>query len=183
MRILSPPPANFQVHRGLGGAATLALCFLFVYFSLFILPLLSSLSLLLLSLPTPPFPLLSPGVYVHVPPSVTGPVSCQVSSLLALSMSQRSDKSEPGVGLSLPLATEVSFSPSIIHILFNLTRWKWPRSVRTSSHGGANAGGRRDLLGGEGAGGNLPVGRDAAITALTPNFTDAAAGTTGDASV
>lgn len=83
-----------------------------------------------------------PGVYVHVPPSVTGPVSCQVSSLLALSMSQRSDKSEPGVGLSLPLATEVSFSPSIIHILFNLTRWKWPRSVRTSSDGEANAGGR-----------------------------------------
>lgn len=122
-------------------------------------------------------PLLSPGVYVHVPPSVTGPVSCQVSSLLALSMSQRSDKSEPGVGLSLPLATEVSFSPSIIHILFNLTRWKWPRSVHTSSHGEANAGG------GDGGEGNLPVGRDAAITALTPNFTDAAAGTTRDASV
>lgn len=80
-----------------------------------------------------------PGVYVHVPPSVTGPVSCQVSSLLALSMSQRSDKSEPGVGLSLPLATEVSFPPSIIHTLFNLTRWKWPRSVRTSSGGEANA--------------------------------------------
>lgn len=38
-----------------------------------------------------------------------------------------------GVGLSLPLATEVSFFPSIIHILFNLTRWKWPRSVHTSS--------------------------------------------------
>lgn len=88
-----------------------------------------------------------PGVYVHVPPSVTGPVSCQVSSLLALSMSQRSDKSEPGVGLSLPLATEVSFSPSIIHILFNLTRWKWPRSVRTSSDGEANAGGCRVFLG------------------------------------
>lgn len=96
--------------------------------------------------PPPPLPL-SPGVYVHVPLSVTGPVSCQVSSLLALSMSQRSDKSEPGVGLSLPLATEVSFSPSIIHILFNLTRWKWPRSVRTSSDGEANAGWRRVFLG------------------------------------
>lgn len=49
-------------------------------------------------------------------------VSCQVSSLLALSVTQRSDKKKPGVGLSLPLAKEVSFSPSIIHILFNLTR-------------------------------------------------------------
>lgn len=58
-----------------------------------------------------------------------GLVSCQVSSLLALSVTQRSDKKEPGVGLSLPLAKEVSFSPSIIHILFNLTRYKWPRGA------------------------------------------------------
>lgn len=58
-----------------------------------------------------------------------GLVSCQVSSLLALSVTQRSDKKEPGVGLSLPLAKEVSFSPSIIHILFNLTRYKWPRNA------------------------------------------------------
>lgn len=119
-----------MVHQGLGGAATLALLFCFcllVYCFLSILPLLSSFPL-----PLPPAP---PGVHMHAPhpnpPSVTGPVSCQVSSLLALSMSQRSDKSEPGLGLSLPLATEVSFSPSIIHILFNLTRWKWPRSVHT----------------------------------------------------
>lgn len=45
---------------------------------------------------------------------------CQVTSLLA--MSRRSDKKERGVGLSLPPATEVSLSPSIIHIIFNLTR-------------------------------------------------------------
>lgn len=65
---------------------------------------------------------LSFSVYVCMSLPVIGLVSCQVSSLLALLVSQRSDKRELGVGLSLPLATEVSFSPSIIHILFNLTR-------------------------------------------------------------
>lgn len=64
--------------------------------------------------------LFSVHVYISLP--MMGLVSCQVSSLLALSVSQGSDKREPGVGLSLPLATEVSFAPSIIHILFNLTR-------------------------------------------------------------
>lgn len=69
------------------------------------------------------FLLFSPfSVYLYMALPVMGLVSCQVSSLLALSVSQRSDKRELGVGLSLPLATEVSFSPSIIHILFNLTR-------------------------------------------------------------
>lgn len=58
-------------------------------------------------------------VYLYMALPVMGLVSCQVSSLLALSVSQRSGKRELGVGLSLPLATEVSFSPSIIHILFN----------------------------------------------------------------
>lgn len=61
-------------------------------------------------------------VYVCMSELMMGLVSCQVSSLLALSVTQRSDKKEPGVGLSLPPAKEVSFSPSIIHILFNLTR-------------------------------------------------------------
>lgn len=117
-----------MVHQGLDDAATLVLFFffLFIYLSLFILLLLTSRppppALLVCTCKPPP----------SRPPSATAPVSCQVSSLLALSVSQRTDKSEPGVGLSLPLATEVSFSPSIIHILFNLTRWKWPRSVRTS---------------------------------------------------
>lgn len=129
--------AGCLVHQGLGGAATLALCSSFLY--LFIL-LSSSHPSWHHPLPLPALPV----VNVHDPPapthplSATAPVSCQVSSLLALSVSQRSDKSEPGVGLSLPLATEVSFPPSIIHILFNLTRWKWPRSVRTSSQ--ANGG-------------------------------------------
>lgn len=61
-------------------------------------------------------------VYVCLSLPLMGLVSCQLSSLLALSVSQRSDKRELGVGLSLPPVTEVSFSPSIIHILFNLTR-------------------------------------------------------------
>lgn len=68
-------------------------------------------------------------VYACASRLMMGLVSCQVSSLLALSVTQRSDKKEPGVGLSLPLAKEVSFSPSIIHILFNLTRYKWPRNA------------------------------------------------------
>lgn len=88
-------------------------------------PLLLFFFFFCLSLPPTPPDITPPptATLVCMPPTLaaTAPVSCQVSSLLALSVSQRSDKSEPGVGLSLPLATEVSFSPSIIHILFNLT--------------------------------------------------------------
>lgn len=87
------------------------------------LPLLSFLVLFSLHV-TPPIIFFSSfsTAYVCMSLLMMGLVSCQVSSLLALSVTQRSDKKKPGVGLSLPLAKEVSFSPSIIHILFNLTR-------------------------------------------------------------
>lgn len=128
-RLFSPP--GFRWRRN---TCPLLLFFIYLFFFLH---------------PTPPdiTPLLLLLSWCVRAPLVLAPVSCQVSSLLALSVSQRSDKSEPGVGLSLPLATEVSFSPSIIHILFNLTRWKWPRSVRTSSE--ANAGGFFSAWGGQ----------------------------------